>query len=193
MEIEVINESGLEQAILGMQFSFKKECPISDIPIDFHDPEWYAQHEKGMIVAKRLCKKDLGHSKFLQCIQVWMIVRAPLYWWKQFDQYKIATTTLSKSTMHTLMKKKLDVSDFTGSYIYPKDMVELNKYIEAKEFDVVNALLPHSFLQTRMVNTNYKSLRNMLKQRKGHKLNEWKYFEEEVLRQLNTPELLGLE
>lgn len=183
MEIEILNEAGLEQALEGMLYSYKLESPLGDIPkLDMH---------KAMKVAKKLCTKDQGHSKFLESIQVWFRMRAPLYFWKQFDTYRVGTTKLSCSTMHTLMKRELDESDFIC--VSDTQIDSVNVHILSKNFDRANADLPQSFLQTRMVNTNYKVLRNMCLQREGHKLVEWDDFISAMFNQLENPELLGID
>lgn len=184
MEIKIIKEDGLNEALLGMKFSFQTEEKIENINLNIK--------EKYLETAKKLSKKDGGHNKYIESIQVWMIVRAPLYWWKQSDTYRVGITKLSKSTMHTLLKRKLVSDDFEGG-LDNRTIEILNDFIEDKNFKEVNKRLPQSFLQTRMVSVNYKTLRNMILQRRGHKLEEWDYFISEVLSNLKTPELLGLE
>lgn len=186
MELEVVSEHGLEFALEGMLYSYQQECGLSYIP--------KLNNDKAMRVALKLCTKDQGHSKFLEHIQVWFRLRAPLYFYKQFDTYRVGTSKLSKSTMHTLMKRELTENDFVGSISGIDDAVIsiINMYIGDKDFDAVNRLLPQSFLQTRMVNLNYKVLRNIIQQREGHKLQEWDQFIREVTNQLQNPELLGL-
>lgn len=199
MQLKILNESGLEEALIGMKFSFQPECDIEDIkPVtSYHQIEGKYKNslfDKYMETAKKLCKRDGGHNKFLEHIQVWFVLRAPLYFHKQFDTYRVGTSKLSKSTMHTLMKRELEYNDFEGELCdFPDMLFVLNDYIRDKRFDELNKLLPQSFLQTRMVNTNYKVLRNIILQRSGHKLKEWDYFINEIKKQLMNPELLGVD
>ena len=191
MEIEITKEAGLEEALIGMKFSFQSECCLDSIAT-FQNVDGI--FEKYLETAKKLCKRDEGHNKFLEQMQVWMIIRAPLYWWKQFDTYRVGTSKLSKSTMHTLMKKSLEPEDFEGGFPDYDDsiLIALLKYQREGDFDNLNKNLPQSFLQTRMVNTNYKVLRNTIQQRKGHKLPEWEMFIKTMFENLENPDLLGI-
>lgn len=189
MEIKIKREQGIEEALVGMKFSFQTECGLDDIA-NFDNTDGI--FDKYLETAKKLCKRDGGHNKLIEHMQVWMMVRAPLYWWKQFDTYRVGTSKLSKSTMHTLMKRVVTQEDFEGNGISKEGLHELNHYIVLKDFDTVNKRLPQSFLQTRMVNTNYKVLRNVILQRKGHKLPEWEYFINHMFENLDFPDLLGI-
>lgn len=191
MEIKINEEAGLTNAIIGMKFSFEKEGRISDIATDFHDPDWYDQHEKGMKVAKKLCQKDGGHNKFLEQIQVWMTIRASMDWWKQMDTYRVGTSKLSKSTMHTIMRKPISAEDFDWA-VDQRILDVVEEYRLRQDFIGVSKNLPQGFLQTRMVNTNYKVLRNIILQRTGHKLPEWSFFIRQMFNKLANPELLGI-
>jgi hypothetical protein len=145
-------------------------------------------------LAQRLILAGNEHSKFMRFINVWFSVEAPLYWWKQFDTYKHVEKN-SCSTMHKIMSKKLTNGYFS---IKEKDfnpimdiiIKDINENIEmyhkmkkqgkdeiAKEyFDYVVQILPSSYLQMRTCVTNYQQLRNIYKQRKNHKLEEWNIF-----------------
>ena len=185
MELIIYEEKGLEEALQGMVFSFQKECPVASAIANFRD------YDKNLNIAKKLCKKDGGHNKFLEQIQVWMVVRASMDWWKQMDTYRVGVSKLSKSTMHTIMKKPIKQEDF-HDLVDPEILSIVERYRKNGDFLAVSKNLPAGFLQTRMVNTNYKTLRNIIMQRKGHKLPDWELFTEEVLKQIENPELLGL-
>lgn len=159
MKVEIINEAGCEQALLGISLSYDQK---------FYFPTQYE-------VALKLSKRDGGHSKFLESMQVWIDITAPRYWWQQFDTYRVGTTKQSGSTMHTIMRRKLRQDDFTEN-VLPDIIDLLNHYIEKKDFATVKENLPEGFLQRRIVNTNYKVLRNMILQRGTHKLKEWQFF-----------------
>lgn len=192
MKVEIIQEAGYEAALLGLGFSFGK---TSDIDV-------YDFTEDGTVInemderAKKLAHKQGGHNKFLESMMVWIDVKAPLYWWKQADTYRMSTKQ-SESTMHTLMKRELTLDDFE----IPEDLAEtvdslsisikrINEYLKCKNFNAVNALLPQSFLQRRIWCMSYKTLQNIIIQRKTHKLSEWKLFCAEVLKQAEHPEFL---
>lgn len=165
MDIKILREEGYQEAMLGL--SLNKNQPIERMPS----------------VADKLAHKDGGHNKFLESIQVWIDITAPRYWWSQFDTYRVGVTKQSESTMHTGLNRPLEAIDFEGG-IDCSRLRELNFYIEQKEFDKFKKMLPESFLQRRVVNTNYKALRNIYKQRKNHRLNEWKEFCSYIARDL---------
>ena len=165
MKIEVLHEAGYEQALIGLSLSYKQ-------PID-----------KMSQVAERLYSKNSGHNKFLESIIVWLDITAARYWWQQFDTYRIGVTKQSESTMHTILKRPLSQDDFEGE-IDPATLARLNALIAAKKFAQVKRELPESFLQRRVVCTNYKTIRRMIKQRYTHRLHEWQVFCDAMREQL---------
>lgn len=171
MEVKVIKEAGYDEALLGLSLSYNSE-----------------PSER---VARNLISRDGGHNKFAESIQVWLDVTAPRYWWQQMDTYRVGVTKQSESTMHTLMMHRLEQSDFQGGCDL-RILEILNKWRDAGSFSVLKAHLPESFLQRRIVSVNYKTLRNICKQRASHKLPEWQLFIEELMDQLDHPEFLGV-
>jgi hypothetical protein len=146
-----------------------------------------APTSKAPELAKRLAHKDGGHNKFLESIYVWLSVQAPRYWWQQFDAYRVGVSKQSESTMHTLLKNKIDQSMFEGKI--DKDTVKhLEKLRQERELTQLKRHLPEAFLQTRIVSLNYKALRNIYKQRCNHKLREWHIFFDMLLNGLRHPE-----
>lgn len=145
-------------------------------------------------LAMRLVNAGESHRKFLRQIFVCMDIKAPLYWWKEFDTYKVGTTANSQSTMHKLMSKPFHISQFSTDNMseeilaYFKTTVEVlefsrKKFLETKDKSYWHStvqLLPESYNQTRTVTLNYEVLANIYNQRKGHKLNEWQTFRELV-------------
>lgn len=142
---------------------------------------------KDLDLALRLVKSGSDHRKFLRQIMVSCNITAPLYWWKQFDTYKVGTVANSTSTMHTLTKRKLTVDDFAwdGNLTsYRADTIEhlnllMALYKRTGEKGYWRELiqdLPSSFLQMRTVTLNYEVLRNIYHARKAHKLTEWHDF-----------------
>lgn len=180
MKVIVKNESGYREAVEGIGFSYG----ITDLD----------RLEK---VAYKLCDKDGGHNKFLESIIVWIEITAARYWWQEFDTYRVGTTKQSESTIHTLANKPVTEDDFEHSI--PESVIDsmnhlIDNYKKAEDkkewFKLIKANLPEGYLQKRMVCTNYKSLSSMIAQRKKHVLHEWHYFIEEVLKQIEHPELL---
>ena len=173
MEIYVtkIEEAGFNSAMIGL--SLNKNQPI----------------DKMYDVAKKLCNKDGGHNKFLEHIIIWLEVKAPRYWWQDADTYRISSKQ-SESTNHTILKKPLIASNFEDSDISENYLKELNDYIVNKEFKLLKKKLPEGFLQTREWCMSYKTLANIIMQRKTHILPNWQKFIKDVMYQISYPELL---
>ena len=144
--------------------------------------------EKDKELAQRLIKAGADHRKFLRQILVSVDITAPLYWWKEFDTYKVGTVTNSCSTMHTIHKKEFMLDDFSTDKMsgYARDILEdfifsLNTYLtsfigskdKADWWDIIQSL-PSSYNQKRTVTLNYEALRNIYHSRKNHKLDEWR-------------------
>jgi len=148
--------------------------------------------ENDMDLARRLIGSgDASDRKFLRQILVCVDITAPLYWWKEFDTYKVGTTANSTSTMHKLATTPItfdcfEITEFNTTHelgtsiLWVRMMDDIEglrqKYLKTKDkrywLELVR-LLPNSWLQTRTVTLNYENLRAMYHQRKHHKLNEW--------------------
>lgn len=148
----------------------------------------------------RLRNSGTDHRKFMRMIVVYLDITAPLYWWKEFDTYKVGTVANSCSTMHKIADKEFTLEDFSCEHLEGRalntleDMVdELNYwrdyYLAIKKQNVVGAdkkakelwwqmiqLLPSSYNQKRTVMLNYEVLANIYKSRRHHKLDEWHTF-----------------
>ena len=147
---------------------------------------------------KRLYKAGTEHRKYLRQIIVSMDIIAPLYWWKEFDTYKVGTVANSCSTMHKIAAKEFELDDFSHEHLLNVGISLLNKTIEIlnKWRDVyVNGnpvykkgdkeiwwqmiqSLPSSYNQRRTITMNYENVMTMIRQRTGHKLDEWNNFVE---------------
>ena len=137
--------------------------------------------ERDLFLMQKLIKAGSEHRKFLRQIFVSVDITAPLYWWKEFDTYKIGTVSNSTSTMHKLASTPITMDCFeNGEMIYSFTIAELEmnrlKYLETKDKNewkrlIVN--LPESWLQKRTITMNYENILNMYRQRKNHKLTEW--------------------
>ena len=162
--------------------------------------------EADMKLAKRLIKAGSSDRKFLRMIHVQANVTAPLYWWKEYDTYKVGTTTNSTSTMHTIHKRDLTLDDFSYEHLIPVALDCLNETIKtintARQFVVemklkedwwqMIQLLPSSFNQMRTIDLNYENLLSIYRQRKGHKLDEWREFCKSIETLPYMKEFLGL-
>ena len=183
MEVKVLLEAGLDQALRGMSLSFHDRA----VPVD---PWWEAQRGKAEARSKLLAGKGGGHDKFLRQIMLWVEVEAARGWWSEFDTYKVGTVAQSESTMHTLAKRPPEVSDFETDT--PLESIEAFRKVweRTKDITTLKAALPEGFLQRRVVTLNYENLRNVLAQRLGHRLRYWNVFCDSVMNQVNHPEYL---
>ena len=139
---------------------------------------------------KQLCVAGKDHRKYMRMINVYIDITAPLYWWKEFDTYKVGTVANSCSTMHKIHAKGFTLEDFSHEHLLPfaeQDMKIIinslnkyrDKYLETKEKQYwwqMIQLLPSSYNQKRTVQLNYEVLNHMYHSRKSHKLDEWKNF-----------------
>ncbi|MBS5115621.1 MAG: hypothetical protein KHY88_08005 [Erysipelotrichaceae bacterium] len=143
--------------------------------------------ENDLNLAKRLAHAGSDHRKFMRQIFVSVDFTAPLYWWKEFDTYKVATVANSTSTMHKIASKPFSLDDFSHDHMNEVALHSLSQVIEALEhlrqdylktkdkttwYSMIQ-LLPSSYNQMRTVTMNYESLVNIYHARKNHKLNEW--------------------
>jgi hypothetical protein len=147
----------------------------------------YILGENDLSLAKKLAKAGSDHRKYLRQIFVSMDITAPLYWWKEFDTYKVATVANSTSTMHKIQAKQFERDDFSHDRMSEGALKVLDttieyleevrlKFIETKEksywHDMIQ-LLPSSYNQLRTVTMNYETLINIYYARRTHKLAEW--------------------
>jgi hypothetical protein len=184
MSVKKVQEAGYKPALIGLAHNKKQSL------------------EKMSVVAEKLADKDGGHNKFLESIIIWVDVRAPRYFWQEADTFRLSTKQ-SESTMHTLTGELLgiDMNDAKSVERFLEDNFEPSSctpetlkwiYDAAKTGDLVavKKRLPEGFLQTRMWCMNYKTLRNIILQRRTHRLPHWKEFIRQTLDQVEHPELL---
>ena len=143
-----------------------------------------------MKLAQTLIKAGNEHRKFMRQIFVSVDITAPIYWWKEFDTYKVGTVANSTSTMHKIHSKPFEMEDFSVDHCTPEalDMMQKNidfletirqKFIETKDKDLwysMIQLLPESYNQMRTCTFNYENLAGMYYSRRNHKLAEWHTF-----------------
>lgn len=173
-----------------------------DIKVTY-DEDKFCLGAKDIDLMQRLIKGGPEHRKFMRQIMVSVDITAPLYLWKEFDTYKVGTTANSTSTMHKLASKPITIEDFemddyVGVKVFDRepynpddytdeiwdyiiDVCETlrQRYTETKDMKYWKELiriLPEGYLQTRTVTMNYENLYSIVRQRKGHKLSEWRQF-----------------
>ena len=190
-KIIILGVYGFEHAIRAMRLPMKSlnksdsfECTGSEVNESYCvvDPNLRDQYEK-VIIGKRdrelstkLTNAGTSHRKHLRLIDAWFEIRMPLYWWKEFDTYRMGVDKLSESTMHTLMKRPIEASDFQNFALTKEEVSHLEEIRLSGDFDKLNKVLPQSYLQTRIVKCSYEALRAMYHDRKDHKLMEWRNF-----------------
>ena len=139
-------------------------------------------------LARRLCTAGPDHRKFIRQIFLSVDITAPLYWWKEFDTYKVGTVANSTSTMHKIHSKPFALEDFSTDKMNDTALKAMNEvivvlenlrkaYIESKDKQLwysIIQLLPSSYNQKRTCSMNYENLINMYYARRGHKLDEWR-------------------
>ena len=141
-------------------------------------------------LAKRLAKAGSDHRKFIRQIFITVDITAPLYWWKEYDTYKVGTVANSTSTMHKIHSKPFEMSDFSTDHMNEETLVMMqknvdfleeirNKYMETKDksywYSMIQ-LLPDSYQQMRTCTFSYENAVSMYYSRKDHKLEEWHTF-----------------
>lgn len=199
IKVKHIESWGVKHAIRGMRNPMNSWSRS-----DSETERTFILGEKDLELMKTLYMSGTEHRKYLRQIFVSMDIIAPLYWWKQFDTYKIGITSNSCSTMHTIMQKPFEAKDFsfektakTVPEEYISELIELlndhrNVYLNYDEyieigvidrtlsrkniFDALIQILPASYNQLRTVSMNYENVINIIRQRTTHKLDEWKDF-----------------
>ncbi len=208
--IEISNTyiTGWDQAIMGMRNAYRTW--------DRSDSQNGVVGPNDISLMKKLANAGHSHAKYRRMIVVYADILAPLYWWKEFDTYKVGTVALSESTMHNICDHKFDISDFSHEHLGCFELlpemvggveVPTPTYIDFTDsfknlIDAMNVarafylrfkeegkdemvkqawwqiiqLLPTSYNQHRTVMLNYENLSAMYKDRKNHKLDEWRYF-----------------
>ena len=216
IKLENTEVIGWEAAIRGMRnpmnswdksdsgwFSSEDDMGVDYAQYNSHsDPsELYFVGHNDKNLMERLCNAGTDHRKFMRMITVYVDIPAPLYWWKEFDTYKVGTVANSCSTMHKIADKEFTFDDFSHEKLINSMCMEIQEqhirlspmqtlatmieclnayrdlYLQTKDkkywWQMIQ-LLPSSYNQRRTVMLNYEVLANMYRSRKNHKLDEWK-------------------
>lgn len=204
LKIEKTETYGWEAAIRGMRNPMNSWAK-SDSEQKYYGGDSYKGvfkiGDNDLNLMKRLRNAGTDHRKYLRMITVYCDITAPLYWWKEYDTYKVGTVANSCSTMHKIHAKEFTLNDFSHEHlnshaieVLKKTIDELNNYRDfcvawegcginlKKMYELSDRkdawwqmiqLLPSSYNQKRTVELNYEVLANMYKSRKNHKLDEW--------------------
>ena len=194
------SDSGINYQLLLEQLSYNKSpCIWSRV---FNNC-YFTLGSKDLNLAQRMIKAGTSDRKFMRQIFVSVDITAPLYWWKEFDTYKVGTVANSTSTMHKLASTPItfdcfEMDDFENLRVYDNEPYNTDTFITDIWDDIIGycetlrlrynetkdkkywkeliRMLPESWLQTRTVTLNYEVLRNIYFQRRYHKLTEWHRF-----------------
>ena len=187
--------------VWGFEWAFKgMRNPMNSW--DKSDSNWLFQEigENDLALARKLINAGSEHRKFLRQIYVSVDITAPLYWWKEFDTYKVGTVANSCSTMHKIHEKEFTLEDFSYEHLINEPFPVTDEYVETyidcmtdtikalncarkkfletkdkKYWWQIIQLLPSSYNQTRTVTMTYENIYTMRQQRRGHKLDEWRF------------------
>ena len=195
IKFEPTKVMNLEAAIRGMRNpmnSWEKSDSYATFIEDAETLETaeyqYFVGEEDLKLMKSLAKAGSDHRKFMRQIFVSVDITAPIYWWKEFDTYKVGTVANSTSTMHRIHSKPFEIEDFSydkmsletiARMMYVIDYLEFlrKKFIETNDkkywYDIIQ-FLPSSYNQMRTVTMNYENITNMYFARRNHKLDEWR-------------------
>ena len=202
LKIENVDIFGWEASIRGLRSpmnSWDKSDSgyMTEYDEGGFEAEFYKISQNDLKLMQSLVKAGSDHSKFMRMINVTLDITAPLYWWKEFDTYKVGTVRNSCSTMHKITEKEFTLDDFSHEHLIVASLNSLNRTIDdlnscrdgylnenisknpewKKEvwWQIIQ-LLPSSYNQRATAQLNYAVLRNMYHSRKNHKLDEWKDF-----------------
>lgn len=184
LKLERISVMNFENAIRGARNPLNSWARMDSF---YDDKGNYILGENDLVLASKLAKAGSDHRKFLRQIIVSMDITAPLYWWKEFDTYKVGTVANSCSTMHKIQAKEFSREDFSCDRLDEPSLALLDsviafleaercKFNETKDKQAWHnmiQLLPSSFNQMRTVSMNYEVLINIYYARRTHKLAEW--------------------
>lgn len=216
IKIENIETMGWEAAIRGMRnpmnswdksdSEFNAGCDFNCETCNLFEKKCSKLGDNDLELMRKLASNGPVHAKYRRMITVYMDITAPLYWWKEFDTYKVGTVANSCSTMHKIAAKEFTIDDFSHEhlftdagpdFIYSRTCEEIlvntdvlaivvealngarKRYLETKDKSYwwqMIQLLPSSYNQKRTVMLNYEVLHNMYHSRKDHKLDEWRTF-----------------
>lgn len=193
IKLENTEVIGWEHAIRGMRNpmnSWDKSDSYTRVTFEPPGSREFVMGPNDHDLAMRLAKGGSVHAKYRRMIAVYVDITAPLYWWKEFDTYKVGTVANSCSTMHKIHARDLTLEDFSCEHLSERNLTALEdliytinisraKYAETGNRDhwrEMIQLLPTSYNQKRTVMLNYEVLVGMYRDRKNHKLDEWVEF-----------------
>ena len=191
IEVEYIDTWGFKHAVRGMRNAMNSwDKSDSEFKFNFDNELEFMVGKNDLDLMRRLFKAGTEHRTYARMIQVSMDITAPLYWWKEMDRYTIGKSQVSCSTMHKIAEKEFTLDDFSTDRLLDfswnrlADLIQhLNicrkKFLETKDKDdwwQMIQLLPSSYNQRRTICMSYETVFKIIKERTGHKLDEWNKF-----------------
>lgn len=197
LKIEKHEVVGIDHAIRGMRNPLNSwdKSDTEYVCVDSDDTPIFTVGNNDLALMSKLSAAGTDHRKFMRMIVVYVDITAPLYWWKEFDTYKVGTVSNSCSTMHKIHDKEFVLDDFSHEKLFNEEglhssldvlnvvIAALNKYRtlynetkDREQWYQMIQLLPSSYNQKRTIMLNYEVLANMYKSRHQHKLEEWHVF-----------------
>lgn len=190
IKIENVEVVGMKAAVRGMRNPKNSWEKSDSSAVDGHS---FFVGDNDFALMRTLANAGTDHGKFMRMITVYLDITAPLYWWKEFDTYKVGTVANSCSTMHKIAAKEFTLDDFSHEHLQDDSVAVLesvihtlnvhrdwfnNKVLDNPKIDwwQMIQLLPSSYNQRRTVMINYAVLKNIYRARKDHKLDEWHTF-----------------
>lgn len=199
MEVKVIRVEGLDIACEAVRLSFNSKPNEEYVKTSKQIDLW----ESDVELLKKLIVSGDSHSKVMRMATVWLDLTMPRYWYSEFDTYRIGCTEMSESSVHKMLSRikngKLSVEDFYVNNEGVTDAVvdairNMEDAVRAgMSIEDIKQMLPESFLQRRIVCTNYQTLRHIYFDRRNHRLPIWHKFLDELLKQLPFPEFVTIE
>ena len=209
IKVENIDVHGFEHAVRGARNPMSSWAKSDS---DYDTANWcdsdFHIGDNDIALLNRLYKAGVEHRTYARMIYVWMDITAPLYWWKEMDRYGVGKSQVSTSTMHKIHAKEFELDDFSHEHMTDEALKVLSFVIdrlnvsrkfynaldfpEAKQYwwDMIQ-LLPSSYNQRRTVCMSYEVVLKIIKERTGHKLDEWNDFVE-ILKDLPyVKEIMG--
>ncbi len=215
LKVENVQVWGFEHAIRGMRNPFDSwsksdsgNCGVTDCyNCDGHwsGKPCFVIGKNDLLLMRKLYAGGSEHRKFLRQIMISMDITAPFYWWKEFDTYKVGTVANSCSTMHKIASRELTLDDFSTEHLTGTSLSRLteliatmndyrNMYLKSQDklywWQLIQ-LLPTSYNQKRTVTMNYENAVTIIKQRNGHKLDEWHTLIQELVKLPNLAAIIG--
>ena len=211
IKVEIVDIWGFKHAVRAMRNPLDSwDKSDSDYKVVYTDP-YSLEETKDFIIGKndlnlmkRLFKSGTEHRTYARMIQVSMDITAPLYWWKEMDRYTVGKSQVSCSTMHKIAAKEFKLDDFSHEHLIDPygllaDIVtDLNSwrrdYLKTKDKQYwwqLIQLLPSSYNQRRTICMSYETVFKIIKERKGHKLDEWNIFVDTLENLPYVKEIIG--